>query len=806
MSLPLPPDVPATLARLRGRIRRYLLWEGLALWVVLAGLLFWGTFLIDWAYFGLSRLELPRWWRAGVFFGGLVALAAGGISWLGLRLLRGLRTRSLALLLERRFPELDDGLITAVEAAEGVRSTSGELGDALLARTINDAGRKLQRLDLAAVFNPLPLRRSIVAAIVLAGSIVGFAVVNGAAMDRWLAGYWRLESSYWPRETVLIVQAVTQPGDRLRDFTDQRYRHPRGGDLQLQFVAAEGKRTPERVRLDYRLRGASWKRAYLTPTDDGRFLQGFPGLLDDLEFWVTGGDFASPQAWRVEIVEPPRLEALELQALYPNYTGLNLPPEQGRPTRTAIPLLGSQQTLPLGTEALFVGRANKPLAGVRIEFDAAGERMEWSLRREAPEGPVAGLLTIRAKDDQPQLVLPWTPPEALAADGLTFRFPFQLLRDGEALLRERAAAGLDATLPLPWPADPAVRIHLEDVDGIASPEPLRLVLNAQVDQPPVVEVGLQGISNAITRQARIPFVGQLRDEYGLASARFEYVVDQATEWQARDLVNPPPPASREFTLSRSPGEAFEPFDVLPLDLSLKQRLTITVHATDGDTLYGPNEQRSQKFVFNIVSVEELLSLLYAKELNLRKRFEQIVTELKSLQGDLQAHRERAGTVMTQTGESRQQTAGELLACGERSLLAVRKNAAELLAVEQAFREIRDELVNNAAETPQNMARLEAKILGPLSGVNTTGLPGVDATLGLFSLANQKGQDPGPPLDRSQTELAGVIQTLEQVLLEMRRLETVQEALELLKAIMAGHDELTEETKTERKARALKALE
>jgi hypothetical protein len=57
----LPPEAAAVLDRLRSRIRRYVLLEGLALVVAVMGALFWGSFLIDWVYFQLSRLELTRW-------------------------------------------------------------------------------------------------------------------------------------------------------------------------------------------------------------------------------------------------------------------------------------------------------------------------------------------------------------------------------------------------------------------------------------------------------------------------------------------------------------------------------------------------------------------------------------------------------------------------------------------------------------------------------------------------------------------------------------------------------------------------
>ncbi len=809
----LSPEVFAALNRLRGQIRRYVFWEGLALVAVLAGVLFWGSFLLDWAYFGISRLELPRWLRAGFLVGGVGLLAAGGVSLLAFRTLRIIRGRALALLLERRFPELGDGLITAVEASEGEWTSQGTIADAMLARTIADAGRTVQRLNLETVFNPRPLRRTAIAAVGLIVSVLGLAVVDSAAMERWIDGYWRLQPVYWPRQTELIVRVVSQPGDRLREFTEGRYRHPRGGDLLLQIETAPGKQQPPRVRLDYRLRGGSWKRTYLATSGNQPFVQSFPALLDSLEFWVSGGDYAAPAPWRVDVVDPPQLDGIELAVLYPEYTGLNRRSDAGPVERTRLPFQGAQMTLPLGSDVQFVGVSNKPLSLVRVEATAGSERLEWTLQRDPETQQATASLLVRAHDDLPQRSASFSAEQAaacLATDGRSFTLPLVLRKTGDVELRDVLSLAQEQgpALPsvIPWPADTVLRIQLEDVDGIGSPEPLRLTLNSQPDQAPVVEVELKGISPSITRQARIPVAGLVRDEYGVVRSRFEYLIDAETAWRPQEFAVPPTGVVREFELARSPSEAYERFDVLPLDLSLKQRLALTVYAADGDTLYGPNEHRSQKFVFTIVSVEELQSLLYAKELNLRNRFEQILQELKDLQKDLELHRQRGETLEATQGDERRQTEAALSACAERSLLSVRKNAAEMVSVEQAFGEIREELVNNAAQTPQNMARLETKILAPLKAVNAEGFPAVDASLGLFSLANQKGRNPVPAIVRSEEDVAALVKSLEQVLLDIRELETFQELLELYKGIIDLQNEVMEDTKTQRKEKALRALE
>src|SRR5580704_1618621 len=143
---PLRPALAGLLGQLKRRIRSYVLLEGSALVLVVLLSAFWVTLAIDWIYFRATGLELPVWFREGVGIAALVVAAAGAMSWIGLRLFRRFRARALALVLERRFPEMGSRLITAVEAAEargGHESQQGEsrLTAAMLERTIDEAVR-----------------------------------------------------------------------------------------------------------------------------------------------------------------------------------------------------------------------------------------------------------------------------------------------------------------------------------------------------------------------------------------------------------------------------------------------------------------------------------------------------------------------------------------------------------------------------------------------------------------------------------------------------------------------------------------
>jgi hypothetical protein len=811
--------------------------------VAVLGAIFWVSFAIDWAYFRISHLELPRWFRATVLLVGIGLIAAGGFSWIILRMFRGFRTKSLALVLERRFPELDDRLITAVEAAEGLVDSNSPVTTAMLQRTLTDVARTTKQLDLGSVFDSQPLRRASMVAIGLVASILGLMVVDTAAMERWVAGYIGLRDGYWPRETELVVRVVVQPGDQLRDFVDGRYRHPKGGDLSLSIEVPKGKTPPDRIRLDSRM-GRGLAQVYLTPSADQVFRHTFVGLIEEAKLWVSGGDFSHARPYVVEVVPPPEVRQIVLHSLYPAYTKLNRRTDQGF-ERTPNELKGAQISLPMQTDFTMEITANKPLHRARLEGDAGSERWEIELSPETSNG-VSAKIMLKSQDGRPQLRIPLPTSESSDLDGrftngqTTFSLPFVLDPNGAAklpeMLRMVAESQQPLMLPLPLPPDSLLRVTLEDMDAITSPTPVRFTINAIVDQPPLVETKLKGIGTSITRKARIPIAGTIVDDYGIVSAQFEYRIDDAADWQSRSLATPPVGEPLEFTLQRGDNESFERFDVLPLDLSIKQRLTLTVAAVDGCTVPGgPSSQsnaslaassgseqakltaahRAQglKYVFTIIPEEELLSMLYGRELGLRKRVEQIIAESKVALKDMQSQHEKLtewaalkSSNVADDDERMKTISLGMNATADRSLHSVRKNAVETAGVESSFVEIREELINNAADTPTMLERLGDKILAPLNKINTRNFPTLDGALGLFKLALDKNTDPKLSLETSIDETTLLIQNLEQILSEMAELARFDAVLEELKKMIKSELELRDGTKRKIKEKAIKALE
>lgn len=806
-----PPELRRVLRRLRRRIRRHVLLEALALLLILVGGLFWLGFGLDWAYFQLNKLELPLGFRTALQWAVLVAVPVVALRLIA-PLFRVMRPRALALVLEKRFPQLDDRLITAVETAEQRTRCTSPLTQAMLQRTVEDVSRVAEKLQVSEVFERRALRRYGLGALAMLLSVAALYGINQEALARWKSAYVNLEEKYWPRTTHLRVKVVAQPGDRVRDFRNSdgeptagrpgRYKHPRGDDLTLRIDVPQQRpdgtpwQVPDRVRLEYRFDGGrGGGRVSCLKIGDRRFKYSLGDLLDGLSFHVTGGDFTNRQPYRVDVVEPPRVDRVALRCNYPDYTALD-----GTANRERV-VHGTQISLPMETVFVMDVTANKPLHRARIRTEAFEIKLseeQATMILPSKEGEARPIMTIPSQPDGPRLA---------GSDG-TFRIPFRLT-DVDA----GALAGSTVPVPIPLPPETLMRIYLHDTDDIVGSEPARLTVGGIADQPPVVETELHGVGEAITRKAVIPVRGRITDDYGIAGAQFKYRIDDS-EWKPFPLQRPPQEGPQEFRLGAGAEPAEERFEVLPLDLSVGQRLTLTVSATDGDNLNGPHVGRGRRYAFRIVSPQELLSILYSRELNLRLRFEQIIREVEKTREDIQTHRAQA----VEARELRRQEAldadeekqlGELRTAvgvaAQRALHQVRKNANETAAVEEAFREIREELVNNAVQTSQMVSDMEQDLVRPLQEINTTDFPAADEAISLYRLAAEKRTNAVAEIDESLRTLDTLLAHMRQVLKKMRDLVERHELVRDLKALIEKQRQLAERTKEQRKKDLLDRL-
>ncbi len=803
----LPDDVLSVLNDLRGRIRRYVLIEGVSLVVVVICGLFWLSYLTDWAYFRLSRLELPGWLRSTFLIVMLCSLVGGVLAWIVARLMRKIRSRALALVLEKRFPELDDRLITAVELAENGDGNETPFASAMQRRTITDAALTARKLDLETVFDRRPLKRALAGAIMLLVSIAGLGIADASSVQRWYSAFVLGRDNYWDpfRRSALSVGVVAQPGDRFRRLTtDDEYRHPRGADLVVRVDVPDDKVVPEQVTLHYRTvgeTGSSQGRVTMTQVGDQTFRHVLSRAMDDHQLWVVGGDFTNRLPYRVDVVDPPRIDSISLDCDYPAYTGMNAFADQ------QVPVQGTQVSLPVGTRFVLRAETNKPLLGVRIRsplFDLSFANATTSDELSEAKQPsiVSSQLIVKSAETEQSTTYPLGAGDVqslMVSDGFGFELPLIVASDAA----ERLSTWEDSVpFELPVPPDVPLQFELHDADDIRSGEPIRLTINGIVDLPPVIETRLKGIGRSITRLARIPIEGTIIDDYGVSTASFGHRVDDAEQYDHTRL-SLEPSGYKSFTLGGAEPQATEPFSVRTLELSLGQKLVLSVFATDGDDVTGPHESHGEVYTFRVVSNEELLAILYDKELNLRLRFEQIINEVTEARDDLAAHlvlsREARDlrAVEQPTDEQRallDQTNTSLAVCADRRLQSLRKNHTETRSIEESFSDIREEMVNNRVDNSTALERIDDGILTPLHQINEFDYPEADQNIALFRLVHEQG-------DRSTKEIQAAIDAIETmldrmdgVLTEMRRRETFNEIVKLYQSLLEKEQELHNRTK------------
>lgn len=733
----LDPEIAAALAGLRRRIRGYIWLEGLFAAVVALGVAFWASLALDWLF------EPPVPIRVA-----LAAAAAGAIVILLFELIFRravvpLSDSSMALLLERRYPEFRDGLLTAVELTASQRADGGNA--AMLRNTCREAARQIGAVRLATVFNPAPLRGAVLLGALAAGTVAAFVVLAPGAANIWARRSVMLEDILWPRRARMIVEG----------FPNGAVKVARGTDLEV--VAKADMRmplVPQVAEVRYGSgRGPSAKATMnrIGVAQPGRdafqeFSYTFRGLLAPIRFDVHGGD-DTVRNLRIDVVDSPAVVDMRIECEYPKYLGR-------APAELAV--TGAMQ-LPRGSRVRVRSLANKDLA--RVEVESGSE-----------EQPVKGQ------------ALPIATASARSFDYLIDR----LDKDTDLLFT------------------------LLDTDGIRSRDPVRLSLAAVADEPPRVAMQLRGIGSAIVPQARLAVAGQITDDYGAARAWFECAVDPAH------------PAERPIALTASDPMAVKleaALDLSPLGLKPGTKLLACVKAADRcDLNKEPNVGTSERWLLDVVTPSQLRAMLEARELVLRQRFEAIIQEVTQTR-DLLAHIDfesptglRLVPAAAPAPDPDDAPAGEepspqerIRARVERAQQNARKNAQETLGVAEAFDDIALQLINNQLDSEELVGRLRGGIAEPLRRVGDEMFPALDSRLeqlrgALGSTSAEQFRDAG----RRQTE--AILVAMQHVLSRMLELESFNEAVELLRAIIDQQEKVNDQTRQRHKGRLRDLLE
>jgi len=364
-------------------------------------------------------------------------------------------------------------------------------------------------------------------------------------------------------------------------------------------------------------------------------------------------------------------------------------------------------------------------------------------------------------------------------------------------------------LPLqPLAENKSLQITLSDADGITSGEPIRLTVTAMADQPPQPSVQLEGIGTAVTPQARLPFVGRVTDDYGVDRIWLEYTVEGQE--------------SRQETLHEEDAVATEvpvddAFELADLALTAGQKLLLSLKASDRfDLAGGPNEGTGDRWMLDVVTADQLRTMLEAREIVLRQRFETIVEDVEDIRQTLRglsfeeapteaAEAPAAGDALPAVDSPERRRAVRLLRI-QRVRQNGQKDSHETLGVADAFSGIRQELVNNRVYTEELRIRLEEDIVAPLTRLAEQDFAEFDALMADLEKVSDDATRAPQLRDQAVARADAILRVMNGVLSRMIELEDFNEAVQLLRSILQEQEELRAATDERRKEKLRQLLE
>lgn len=549
------------------RLRALLVLEGVT---VTAGVLVGSAvvqFCLDYGTRGL------RWsMRASLL--ALVAACAAWIVWR--RILSPLRIAigpsEVAHLVERRHPQLSSMLISAVRFSTGEVGAAETNSPALMASTIERAGRVFPMMASVPVLNAARGRAFLLTLLGVFIACVGVAWAAPEMTSLWFERNVLLRDVEWPRQTTLVL-----------DARDGEIIGARGDDLVIE-AHAEGVQ-PREVEFHFETAGGATGRemmATIGSLGSYRYRYTFKNAQEDFDFYLEGGDDRT-RAFRARLLDRPRVERMESRIVPPAYARL--------PTsvlsdddRSASLLPGSSVTIHVWT--------NKPVR--RATLMAGAESVKEAL-------PVPRSAAVAGSAD---------PRENGGGEGTA----------------APATAGELAVTFVPRETQ-TYSFALVDEVGLESRLPARFTLRLLKDEPPRVRVRLEGVGTIVTPEAVLPIETEYADTYGLATVELLYQTSRDGAPSGAIEVPGFSPYSTTFTTSLN-------WAVAQAGVSPGDRLALLGRALDFDNVSGPNSAQSAEIAVRVVSREELLAELARREQEARGDLERLIDVQEQIRGKL----------------------------------------------------------------------------------------------------------------------------------------------------------------------------
>ena len=635
------------LAGLRARLRTRLAGEAAA-WamVALVGLVF---VTLGFDYY--LRLDRPQ---RGLIMG----LCLIGLVWVLWRelirpMLVPMGEEDLALLVEDRYDELGDRLISAVQFSQPGRDDEATASRAMIDVMARQANETAATLDFERIVERNNMWRAAGAAACAAMLLGGFTFWKQDVMALWFQRNVTIWSNAeWPQENELIVVGGG-------DFTVVR-----GRDLKVKIIAAEGTVAPPHVTVHARLpsvAGVTEDRIAMAKGSPGEYVKVFRGVTEEFEFWVTGGDDSRDERrpHKVFVLDPPVLRNVRFWVHYPKYMKQTHP----RPVDGSMGTL----TVPMGSTIHFTAQSTKDVVWAGIFLDNA-EPKTWTIKSPSAKA---------TEEDKPDPRKVWG------------YFLVDVPAPAARKVRHFQAKEL--------------RLALRDTDNITNPIGGQYLLQVLPDQDPKISARKFGVSGSLTPNARVPLRIQASDDNGLFGLTANIEVAQKDKVPPTRTKIPLSPVGRkEFTTSHDIelGGKFKPKTII--------QVSVTAADTFPDTWGGPNRSTSGTLDFRIVTPEELMAELVRRQKELRLEFVHTIEQQTAARSKALAAAE-AVPGDTIDAEARRLASGS---AGHQTSVA-----SECAKAALSLQGIWHELTNNKIGSPDSRKQLLDTVVQPLKDLS-----------------------------------------------------------------------------------------
>lgn len=371
----IPRTVRRKLLQMRGQLTRWLLVHGVGRWLMAVL----GIIAVDIAFDRLFKMDFAQ--RLVM----LVVMAAAAGIYFAWRVIKPLSSRpndeALIYEVETKNPELNESLISSVQLSQ--QDNLNELGvsTSLTDATISRGFEKATGIDFRGA---LDLSRHLQNWMLLLAGLVGLGllgagVANTEFLRTWFNRNILLLDDQWPQQTYLEIAGVENGKLVL----------PRGSDHR-QIVTVTEDSVVQDVSLSLEIDNAGGRTIHpMKPTGkfEGReHMFMFHNISSTFKFRASGGDDVTEWV-QVELVEPPNIDELSIQALLPDYTGVD-----------SVALNGNGPHAVLVGSRLQVGiKTNKPLSKANLKLGdelfpmaSNGSNQEFGLTIPGNSGELRG--------------------------------------------------------------------------------------------------------------------------------------------------------------------------------------------------------------------------------------------------------------------------------------------------------------------------------------------------------------------------------------------------------------------------------